>query len=227
MIRINLLAVEREAKKKTATFQAGQKVTLACGLILVLTAGVVGWRYWVISRESSQLDQEIASAQAESTRLHAIIQQVQTFEQQKAQLQQRVVLIEQLRKSQTGPVHMLDQISRSLPPMLWLTELKQNATDSTVTIDGRSTSQTGVSDFVGNLEGSGYFKKSIEIVSSQTEAGANPNAPEVVRFTLKAEFTGPGETPTAAVKPVAGAVSGARGSIPVGPQGNGPQPGRK
>ena len=45
MIRINLLAVEREAKKKTATFQAGQKVTLACGLILILTAGVIGWRY--------------------------------------------------------------------------------------------------------------------------------------------------------------------------------------
>jgi Tfp pilus assembly protein PilN len=118
MIRINLLAVEREAKKKTATFQAGQKVTLACGLILVLTAGVVGWRYLLISRESSRLDTEISNAQAESTRLHGIIQQVQTFEQQKAQLQQRVVLIEQLRKSQTGPVHMLDQASRSPPAML-------------------------------------------------------------------------------------------------------------
>ena len=35
-------------------------------------------------------------------------------------------LIEQLRKDQTGPVHMLDQISRALPPMLWLTEMKQN-----------------------------------------------------------------------------------------------------
>ena len=54
--------------------------------------------------------------------------QVQQFEQRKAQLQQRVALIEQLRKDQTGPVHMLDQISRALPPMLWLTELKQTAT---------------------------------------------------------------------------------------------------
>src|SRR5256885_15700547 len=137
MIRINLLAVEREAKKKTATFRAGQKVTIACGSILVLTAAVIGWRYWAISRESSQLDAEIASAQAETTRLHSIIQQVQAFEQQKAQLQQRVVLIEQLRKSQTGPVHILDQVSRSLPPMLWLTEMKQD--DAVITIDGRST----------------------------------------------------------------------------------------
>ena len=41
--------------------------------------------------------------------------EVEQFEAQKQQLQQRVSLIEQLRKGQTGPVHMLDQISRALP----------------------------------------------------------------------------------------------------------------
>ena len=114
MIRINLLAVEREAKKKKATFQAGQQVAVACGFILVLTGGVVGWRYWLLARESVELDRDIADKQAQAARLHGIIRQVQQFEQQKAQLQQRVVLIEQLRKSQNGPVHMLDQLSRSL-----------------------------------------------------------------------------------------------------------------
>jgi Tfp pilus assembly protein PilN len=195
MIRINLLAVEREAKKKKASFQAGQKVTLACGLILVLTVAAVGWRYWLVSRESSQMDEEISKAQAETARLHGIIQQVQAFEQQKAQLQQRVVLIEQLRKSQKGPVQVLDQVSRSLPPMLWLNELKQD--EAVLTIDGRSTSQTGVSDFVGNLESSGYFKKSIDIVSSQAEAGGTASAPEIVKFQLKATYQGPGEPPPA------------------------------
>jgi type IV pilus assembly protein PilN len=198
MIRINLLSVEREAKKKKATFQAGQKITLACGFILVLTAGGVGWRYWLLSRESAQMDAEIATAQSETTRLHGIIQQVQAFEQQKAQLQQRVVLIEQLRKSQTGPVHMLDQLSRSLPPMLWLTNLKQD--DTSITIDGRSTTQTGVSDFVGNLESSGYFKKSVDIVSSQAEA-ATTQAPEIVKFQLKAVFQTPGEPAPAPAAP--------------------------
>jgi type IV pilus assembly protein PilN len=208
MIRINLLAVEREAKKKKATFQAGQKITLACGLILVLTAGIVGWRYWALTRVSAQLDTDIASAQDETRRLHGIIQQVQAFEQQKAQLQQRVVLIEQLRKSQTGPVHMLDQLSRSLPPMLWLTTVKQE--DNTITIDGKSTTQTSVSDFVANLESSGYFKKSIDIVSSQTEA-ANTNQPETVKFQLKAVFQAPGEPAPA---PAAGRGAAARGAAP-------------
>src|SRR5580765_4255898 len=167
MIRINLLAVERQAKKKKATFQSGQKVAVGCAFILILTGAAIGWRFLTLSHDSAELDRQIATSQAEATRLHSIIQQVQQFEQQKAQLQQRVVLIEQLRKSQTGPVHMLDQVSRSMPPMLWLTNLKQD--DSGITIDGRSTSQTGVSDFVGNLEGSGYFKKSVDILVSQTE----------------------------------------------------------
>jgi type IV pilus assembly protein PilN len=193
MIRINLLAVERERTKKKSTFQTGQKVTIACSLVLVLAAVIIGWRYLSLRNESAQLDIDIANSQQEATRLHAIILQVQEFEKQKAQLQQRVVLIEQLRKSQIGPVHMLDQISRSLPPMLWLTALKQDG--NAVTIDGRCTSLTALSDFVANLEGSGYFQKSVEIVSSQTEAIATPPS-EVVKFSIKGVFITPGDPAT-------------------------------
>jgi len=191
MIRINLLAVERStAKKKSVALQAGQKLTICCGFILVLAASFTGWRYLSMSRDSVRLDAEIAAAHQETLRLHSVIQQVQQFEQRRAQLQQRVVLIEQLRKGQTGPVHMLDQISRSLPPMLWLTELKQSG-DSTVSIEGRSTTLTGLSDFVGNLEASGYFKRSVEIVSTTTEALPQPPG-ELIRFVIKAEFQIPG-----------------------------------
>jgi type IV pilus assembly protein PilN len=197
MIRINLLAVERERTKKKAVFQTGQKVTIACSLVLVLAVVAIGWRYMALNNESAQLDLDIASSQQEASRLHGIILQVQEFEQRKAQLQQRVVLIEQLRKSQTGPVHMLDQISRSLPPMLWLTGLKQDA--DSITIDGRCTTLTGLSDFVANLEATGYFKRSVEIVSSQTEVMTTPPG-EVVKFSLKGVFVTPGEP--AAVKAV-------------------------
>ena len=135
-----------------------------------------------------QLDAEISAAQQETQRLHSVILQVQQFEQRKAQLQQRVVLIEQLRKGQTGPVHMLDQISRALPPMLWLTELKQTGDD--VVIDGRTTVLTSLTDFVTNLEASGYFKKSIDIVNTTTEPGT-ANAAELIKFTIKASVAQP------------------------------------
>jgi len=200
MIRINLLAVERERTKKKSTFQTGQKVTVACSAVLVLAVVTIGWRYLSLNNESKQLDADIANSQQEASRLHAIILQVQEFEQRKAQLQQRVVLIEQLRKSQTGPVHMLDQISRSLPPSLWLTALKQD--NESITIDGRCTALTALSDFVANLEGTGYFKKSVEIVSSQTEVTTAPPG-DLVKFSVKAAFVTPNDPAKGVVTPAA------------------------
>jgi len=197
VIRINLLAAERErTKKKAVTFgTAGQKMAIGCSMILLLAVLFIGWRYWALARESNQLDAEIAAAQQETTRLHSVIQQVQQFEQRKAQLQQRVALIETLRKGQTGPVHMLDQISRALPTMLWLTELKQ--TNDDVQIDGKCTNQTAVAEFISNLEASGYFKKSIEIISTATETAAQVPG-ELIKFTLKATFRQPDAAPAPA-----------------------------
>ena len=205
MIRINLLSVERERTKKRAagSFQTVQKMTIGCSLILVLAAVFIGWRYLTLTRDSRNVDDEIGRAQQEAGRLHSIIQQVQQFEQRKAQLSQRVQLIEQLRKGQTGPVHMLDEISRSMPAMLWLTDLKQTASGD-VTIEGRCTMLTSLSDFVANLESSGYFRKSIEIVNSQTEQTAPPAA-DVIKFTIKASFQVPGEAPAAPAGRIPGA----------------------
>ena len=206
MIRINLLAAEKErGKKKAALFgTAGQKLTIGCSIILVVAVLLVGWRYWSLARQSAALDAEINAAQEETTRLRAVILQVQQFEQRKAQLQQRVVLIEQLRKGQTGPVHMLDQVSRALPPMLWLTEMKQTGDD--VQIDGKTTVLTSLTDFVTSLESSGYFKKSIDIVNTTTEQAAAST--ELIKFTIKASFQ-QADGPAAAPAPQRGAKPGA------------------
>jgi type IV pilus assembly protein PilN len=191
MIRINLLNVERKAVKKAGgSFQAGQKITILCSFIVIVAALFVGWRFWTVQQDSARLDRNIVDAQQETARLKTILQQAQEFDQRKTQLQERVVLIEELRKSQTGPVHMLDQISRALPPMVWLTNLKQ--TDQSVTIDGRCTALTSLSDFIVSLEASGYFKRSIEIVSSQTDTMPTPPG-ELIKFTIRAQFQQPGE----------------------------------
>ena len=188
MIRINLLAVDRDRTKRRAKFQVAQKVTVASSLMLVAAALFVGWWYWSLQQQSTELDQRIVDAQRETARLQALITQVNQFEQQRGQLQARVALIEQLRKGQRGPVHMLDQVSRALPDSVWLTEMKQ--TNDDITIDGRCTSLTALSDFVGNLEASHYFAPPVEIVDSQVEPGTQ-TAPELIRFTVKAKFVQP------------------------------------
>jgi len=204
MIRVNLLAGERSTvKKKSVAFNlAGQKMTIAASLILVVTAAGIGWRYWSLTNQSKRLDEEISAAQQETARLHSVILQVQQYEQRRAQLQQRVALIEELRRGQTGPVHMLDQVSRALPPMLWLTSLRQLGPDGAVLIEGRATTQTTVSDFVNNLEATGYFKKSIDIVNTVAEPIPGPPG-ELVKFTLRALFQTPADAKAVAVANVA------------------------
>ena len=74
--------------------------------------------------------------------------------------------------------------------MLWLTQLTQQ--DEDVTIEGRSTSLIGLSDFVGNLGRNDLFTRPIEIVDSQVERGAVASRTgsnlDLIRFTVKAQL---------------------------------------
>jgi type IV pilus assembly protein PilN len=197
MIRINLLAVERDRGKRRSgpTVAASgpqatqQKITLACSLILVLTGLGIGWWYWSLQLQTDRIEEDIVTSQKETARLRTLIQQVQANDARRAQLQQRVGLIEELRKGRDLPVRMLDEISRSLPDMLWLTEIKQQGND--VTIVGRCTSLTALSDFVENLKLGGYFKPP-EILDSQVEAGQVLTGGALTRFSVKATIATPG-----------------------------------
>src|SRR6187455_1189137 len=167
MIRINLLGTERKQAKKAPAFDLGQRLTVACSLILVASVVGIGWWYWTLQNESARVDNEIAMKTAEAARLQSLLAEVQKFEAQRTQLQQRVQLIEQLRSGQSVPVQLLDHVSRSLPDTLWLTAMDQ--VDDAVTIEGQSPTLIALSDFVGNLGNSALLKKPIELVNSQVE----------------------------------------------------------
>ena len=194
MIRINLIAGERRAAKAPAkTFEIGQKVTVAGSLLLVLTVAGIGWRFWANRQAEQQMVADIESARREETRLSEVLKQVADFEAQRGVLQKRVALIDELRKGQNAPVHMIDQISRSLPDMTWLTSVRQEKYD--VTINGRCTTLTALSDFVGNLEATRYFKRPVEIVSSVVVG--DRGGPELIEFTIKGSFQMAGIDPPA------------------------------
>jgi type IV pilus assembly protein PilN len=191
MIRINLISQTREKPRRRAStglVGSGQKITVACTLILAMAALGVGWWYWTLRREATQLTDDIAAAEQETARLQTLIVQVRQFEERKTQLEQRVTLIEVLRRGQSSPVHVLDAVSRSVPEMLWLTQLEQKGAD--LTIEGRCMTLTSISDFVDNLGRSGWFKKPVEIVNSQVEVGTG-GAGDVIRFTVKAQVAAP------------------------------------
>jgi type IV pilus assembly protein PilN len=210
MIRINLLAVERAQTKKArggVAVTAAQRVTIGAALILLSTLVAIGWWYWALHTRSASLDEQIAAAEIKAQQLRSVLAQVQKFETRKAVLQQRVTLIEQLRRGQSGPVHVLDEISRALPDRLWLVTLGQR--ENTFTIEGRTTSLTGISDFVSNLEASAWFR-GVEILDSQLDQ--TPQG-DLVRFTIRATSENPDAAPPP--PPAAG-----RGAPPAGRGGH-------
>jgi type IV pilus assembly protein PilN len=192
MIRINLLTTDRGVvgKKKSPGVTAAQRVTIAAALILVGTVVFVGWWFWSLRAKGLQLDEQIARSETEANQLRSVLASVQKFETRKAQLQQRVTLIEQLRRGQQGPVHILDELSKALPDRLWLISMAQR--DKEFTISGQTTSLTALSDFVANLEASKWFKRPVEIVDSTVEK--TPNG-DLVRFTIRATTDNPEAPP--------------------------------
>jgi type IV pilus assembly protein PilN len=186
MIRINLLASERRGAKAAAPgLQAGQKMMVIGSLILVLTAVGIGWRYWALGQQQAEVVREIDAARREEARLQEILKQVQEFEARRSMLEARVALIDELRKGQNAPVHMVDQISRALPDMTWLTTLSQSG--YTLTIQGRCLTLTSLSDFIGNLEASRYFMRPVEIIESAVTPG-DKGGPELIQFTIRGTF---------------------------------------
>src|SRR5690606_555321 len=184
MIRINLLRVET-APAGPSVFQglAANRLHIAGGLIVASALAGIGWWYTSTQAQLAAAGVAIQQAQAERQRLTAVLEQIEQFEAQRTQLQQRVALIEQLRTGQHSPVTLLDQVSRSLPERLWLTGLRQAG--ATVTIDGRTTTLTSLSDFIGNLESSGAFTRPVEIVTSEVQ---QTGGIDIVHFQVKATF---------------------------------------
>jgi type IV pilus assembly protein PilN len=206
MIRINLLSVDRGRTKRAALIPPGQRITIAASLIVLGTFLLVGWWFWSLHQASARVDDDLARGEREMQQLRSVLAQVQKFESSKAQLQQRVTLIEQLRRGQSGPVHILDEIVKAVPDRLWLTELTQKGDD--IVLAGMTTSFTGLSDFVANLESSKWFKKPVDIVDSQVTTDAKTG--DIFKFSVKAVFNNPEAPPPA---PAPGAGRG-RGGIP-------------
>lgn len=211
MIRINLLGVERAKTRKLPTFTIqAQQLTAACSVILIAAFGGVGWWYWSLSQSAAQVETDITTAQQELQRLQSVLAEVRQFEAQRAQLQQRVQLVEQLRAGQTVPVQLLDHVSRSVPEMLWLTDMEQKG--EALTIQGRANALAATADFVTNLKTSRLLldidmNTQVETLQPvQGQVGV-----EIYKFTVTATLAKREASKTPAATPVSAAAPGGGG----------------
>ena len=201
MPQINLLPwreAERKRKRQEFAFAAIGALVLA-GLVGL----IVNWELGAAIDHQNDRNQLLKNEIAE---LDKQITEILGLEQQKQRLVARMEVIDQLQRSRPGVVHLFDQLVKTLPDGVYLTEVKQ--TDKRIQLKGIAQSSTRVSAFMRNIDGSQWLADpSLEIV--ETKGSADSGA----AFTLYANQTGlPTEEDTSAKnkrKPGKGGKAGA------------------
>lgn len=185
MIRVNLLAASARTAKKEFVAAPPQRGAVIGMVMLALTAAAMGAWWWELGRETSSLDARIVRAESDLARLKSAATLVDRAIARKAELSEKLALIERLRTSQRGPVNLLSTVSRSLTDGLWMMEIKQQGNG--VQMEGRASTLTAVTDFVEHLQNSGVFDRPVEIMTTSMETIEELS---VVRFAIKAQALG-------------------------------------
>ena len=216
MIRINLLTEARSAaaRKKSPFLPSGARLN---NLILMggAAAGLlyIGIMALVLTSRSKNLDEEIARAQEEVARLKSIIDEVKGYEDKKASLEAKIQLINNLKTNQKGPVRLMDEISKALPDLVWLSEL--TVSGDQVSLKGRTLSPNAVATYLENLKKSPFFAEPVF-----RNLGREQGSQGIYTWEMSLTFT---NAQALSVSP-ANAPSGAAGESPAGPAGT-PAPG--
>jgi len=173
MIKINLLP--HVSRKKAAVNRQAQLAGLG-GVAVVL---VLLYAWWSMVSDSRELRSKIEQTQQELKRYEEITKKVAQFEADKKRLEEKIKTIDRLIASQTGPVRLMDQISRQLPSEVWLTGLKEAG--GRVTLQGYAFTDFAIAEYMTRLQrDAGLFS---EVELSFSERGEVQKIP-VKRFEL-------------------------------------------
>jgi len=167
LIKINLLAegkrpaAVRKSREPATSFLRGENAAAWLLLAALLLLGLLptGTWWWLKSSEIHENEVKIAEAQREVDELAAIIREVEEYKAKQAELERKIEVINQLRRNQKGPVHVMDSISRALPELLWLDRMDMNA--NSIRLDGRAFNANAVATFVENLDKVPEFQEPI------------------------------------------------------------------
>jgi type IV pilus assembly protein PilN len=225
MLKINLLAEgKRPAVARKGKAQLGGGGGRDLGNTLLLAGVVVGllaagiW-FWMATNKLKERKAEVAAAQKEVEALQQVIKEVEEYKAKKADLERKIDVINGLKANQRGPVQIMDQVSRALPELLWLSNMDVAA--STINIRGTALNMSAVANFIDNLDKVEEFaepilndatKKSVRGSRSDTydfkiNFGYSFQKPKTPTLTTT---TGGGTAPGAPTAPVAGAIGTAR-----------------
>ena len=169
---LNLLSRgKKEARKTPLGLTAILVFALIAVLVFYVTAPIK-----IESARLSDLDSKIAVKKSE-------VKKVEALRAEAKLLREEIAAVEDFSGKGYKAMDILKELTKSLPPSVWLTRVK--ITMKTVDIEGYAASATGI---LAKLEASRYFKKTE--FASPTFRDTRMNAD---RFSIKMELEGPAD----------------------------------
>jgi len=151
VIRINLLPKEERAKRRTLPAirvpQVGAVVPFAAlGVVLL----VVGTLTTLQGREIVRLRNDVAEQRAEADRYKPQLEKIRQITQKREEVRARLDIVARLDRQRYFRVQVLDEISKSVPENLWVTNVTE-LSERRYQIDGVTFSNFIVARFMDNL----------------------------------------------------------------------------
>jgi type IV pilus assembly protein PilN len=183
LIRINLLPVRQAAKRKDSA------QILILGVLVVLGAGI-GNYIWLSTTQdkSAKVEAQIADTQRRITELEKVIGEVNNINKRKKELEDKLKILNELRKGRSGPVRMLDAMATAIPNKVAINAFEES--NSVVKLSGRAVSHEDVAEFMKSLSTIVWTPKGIgRIVERKRDATTMrvellAQGSEIVDFTL-------------------------------------------
>ena len=179
MPRINLLPwreQERKVRRREFLIAAGAAVFAA---VIFALGGKVVYSSWTDAQneKNNLLKKEIV-------KLDAQIADIQDLENRKQRLVARMEIIETLQRKRPEIVHLFDELVKTVPEGVYLTQLKE--TGNKLEIRGVAQSSTRVSTFMRNIDASAWMENpQLQVVESAKDSPTGGSS-----FTLFANVVG-------------------------------------
>lgn len=179
MAQINLLPWREELRKEQTT-----RFLVMLGLSILLTLCIIAIIHFNISGMISHQEQRNKILKDEISRLDIELIKIQDLETTKAQLLARMEIIQSLQQKRPQIVHLFDEVVRTVPEGLHITELTQAG--ETLTINGVAESNGRVSAYMRNIDSSDWLTKPrLNVIESIRKDGRGS------KFTLIAKQSSP------------------------------------
>lgn len=178
MIKINLLLARKE-KKKVGMRQELMVLILSVVLLLV----VLIFLQWRLGKEKETVIAQIAETKKEIDYYKSLTTEVEKAKEAQKTLQEKLNIINSLRKAKAFPARILDELSMGKPEKIHLESLKKEG--AKLGIEGIALDDETIANFMTNLRKSKLFKNVDLVVSEQVEQSKI----KLKKFILSCEIT--------------------------------------